>query len=285
MALPLVAVPIAMGAAGAAGALGQYGAARAQANAMMPDAYKRRLAELEAKERAGTFGLEEGTQAQMEAAGVAQRAGQMATSQARQMQQASAASGAALTGRDLFAQELGLQDQLGRQMDEEARRIAEADRQAAAEQRQQYMELAQRQSDAEAARKMANRQLIGDLVGLGLSTGASVYGASQFEKGAEQMLTAAAGSPAAQEAQMQMMRGQMAMGMAGAFGGGGQMRMPMPQPQAPQTPTTPPPSGGMSPAVNQMMTPMTTNPYGPRIVGYQQLPDGSTVPVYAQGGY
>lgn len=280
MPLPLMAVPIAMGVAGTAGALGQYGAARAQANAMMPDAYKKRLAELEAREAAGTLGLSEGEQQSMEMQGVAQRAGQTAQTQALQLQQASAASGAALTGRDLFAQEMGLQDRLATQMDAEARRIREADERAEAQQRQAMMELQQRQADAEAARKMANRQLIGDIATIGLTAGASAYGASQMQAGMQGMLGAAAGSDAARAAQMQAVQGQMMMGMAGSFAG---PRIAPPAPMAAPAPVRPPAPAGMSPATNPMMSPVTANPYGPPIVGYQQMPDGSMVPVYAQG--
>lgn len=281
MPLPLMAVPIAMGVAGTAGALGQYGAARAQANAMMPDAYRKRLAELEAREAAGTLGLTEGDRQSMEMQGVAQRAGQTAQTQARQLQQASAASGAALTGRDLFAQEMGIQDRLATQMEAEARRIREADERAEAQQRQAMMELQQRQADAEAARKMANRQLVGDLATVGLTAGAAAYGASQMQAGMEGMMAAAAGSDAARQAQMQAVQGQMMMGMAGSFAG---PRIAPPAPVAAPAPR-PAPAGGMSPAANPMMSPVTANPYGPRIVGYQQLPDGSMVPVYAQGGF
>jgi len=283
MALPLMAIPIAMGAAGTAGALGQYGAARAQADALMPDEYRKRLAELEARERAGTLGLSEGDRQSMEMQGVAQRAGQTAQTQARQLQQASAASGAALTGRDLFAQEMGLQDRLATQRDAEARRIREADERAEAQQRQTMMELQQRQADAEAARKMANRQLMGDLATVGLTAGASAYGASQMQAGMEGMMAATAGTEAARQAQMQAVQGQMMMGMAGSFAG---PRIAPPAPMAAPAPVRPPaPAGGMFPATNPMMSPFTANPYGPRVVGYQQMPDGSMVPVYAQGGF
>ena len=82
----------------------------------------------------------------------------------------------------------------------------------------------------------------------------------------------------------QMYNTQMAMSMAGAFGGGQAPAMPvMPTPAPTPTPTSPP-MGGMSPATNPMMSPVTANPFGPAVVGYQQLPDGTVVPVYAQGG-
>jgi hypothetical protein len=157
----------------------------------------------------------------MEAQGLASRAGLVAQQQAQQLQRASAASGSALSGRDLFAQEMGMQDTLARAQTQEAAEIGRADRQAADAQRQQMMELQQRQADSEAARKMANRQLVGDLLGAAVGTGASIYGAQQMDEGFKGMVNAAAGSKESRDAQADIFRGQMAMQMAGAFGGGG----------------------------------------------------------------
>ena len=157
----------------------------------------------------------------MEAQGLASRAGLVAQQQAQQLQRASAASGSALSGRDLFAQEMGMQDTLARAQTQEAAEIGRADRQAADAQRQQMMELQQRQADSEAARKMANRQLVGDLLGAAVGTGANIYGAQQMDAGFKGMVNAAAGSKESRDAQADIFRGQMAMQMAGAYGGGG----------------------------------------------------------------
>ena len=159
-----IAIPIAAGLAGVGSAAFGLAGARARARGMFPGEYERRLAELERRRELG-FGLDEGRRAEMEASGVAQRASLSAQQQARQLQAASAASGGVLSGRDLFVQEMGLQDAMARQLDEESRRIAEADRLAAEAQRQELMELAQRKADAEAARKSANRQFFKDLAG------------------------------------------------------------------------------------------------------------------------
>lgn len=218
MALPLLALPIAMGVASAGGAIAQSAAARKQAEALMPDAYKRRLGRLQQREAEGELGLTEGQRALMESTGAAQRAGAMADLQARQLQQAQANS--AYTGRDLFLQDLAQQDAQRRAFTEQQRVITQADQEALARNEQQLLELQQRQADAEAARKMANRQLVGDLFGAAASTAGSIYGAQQMQTGYNQMMNAAAGSQQMRDAQAQMFQAQMAMQMAGAFGAG-----------------------------------------------------------------
>ena len=257
MPLPLLAVPLAMGATAAAGAIAQNSAARQQAKAMMPAGYKRRLSDLEGRERRGALGLTDAERMQMESAGVSSRAGLVAQQQAQQLQRASAASGAALSGRDLFAQEMGMQETLASQVTQEDAAIEQANQQAAEAQRQQLMELQQRQADSEAARKMANRQLIADLATTAGTAVAGIYGSAQMAKGYDKMIGAASGSTRMRDAQADMYRGQMSMKLAGAFGGGSP-NVPGMQPPGRQMPAT----GG--PAAN------------PRIIGY----DAFGQPIY-----
>lgn len=216
MALPLLALPIAMGVASAGGAVAQAAAARKQAEAQMPEAYKRRLRGLEQREAEGELGLSEAQRRTIESTGAAQRAGQMADLQARQLQQAQANS--AISGRDLFMQDLASQDAQTRSFAQQQRVLAEADAAALRENQQMLLELQQRQADAEAGRKMANRQLAGDLFGAAATTAGSIYGAQQMQAGYNQMVGAAAGSQQMRDAQARMFQAQMAMQMAGAYG-------------------------------------------------------------------
>lgn len=216
MALPLLALPIAMGVASAGGAVAQAAAARKQAEAQMPEAYKRRLRGLEQREAEGELGLSEAQRRTIESTGAAQRAGQMADLQARQLQQAQANS--AISGRDLFMQDLASQDAQTRSFAQQQRVLAEADAAALRENQQMLLELQQRQADAEAGRKMANRQLAGDLFGAAATTAGSIYGAQQMQAGYNQLVGAAAGSQQMRDAQASMFQAQMAMQMAGAYG-------------------------------------------------------------------
>jgi len=216
VALPLLALPIAMGVASAGGAVAQAAAARKQAEAQMPEAYKRRLRGLEQREAEGELGLSEAQRRTIESTGAAQRAGQMTDLQARQLQQAQANS--AISGRDLFMQDLASQDAQTRSFAQQQRVLAEADAAALRENQQMLLELQQRQADAEAGRKMANRQLVGDLFGAAATTAGSIYGAQQMQAGYNQMVGAAAGSQQMRDAQARMFQAQMAMQMAGAYG-------------------------------------------------------------------
>lgn len=183
-----LALPLAAGLAGAGSAAFGWGGARARAKGMFPDEYARRLEELKRLKEKG-FGLDEGHRAEEEARGVAQRGGLSAQHQARGLQAASMASGRALSGRDLFVQEMGLQDALAQHQGEEARRIAEMDRMAAAAQRQEMMELAQREADSEAARKSANRQLLADLAGTAGTVAVGAIGAKARADAFDQTLS------------------------------------------------------------------------------------------------
>jgi len=216
MALPLLALPIAMGVASAGGAVAQAAAARKQAEAQMPEAYRRRLQGLEKREAEGELGLSEAQRRTIESTGAAQRAGQMADLQARQLQQAQANS--AISGRDIFLQDLASQDAQSRSFAQQQRVLAEADAAALRENQQMLLELQQRQADAEAGRKMANRQLVGDLFGAAATTAGSIYGAQQMQAGYNQLVGAAAGSQQMRDAQARMFQAQMAMQMAGAYG-------------------------------------------------------------------
>jgi hypothetical protein len=199
MPLPLVAIPLALGAASAAGSIARASSAKKAAEASMPEEYKKRLKQLEQRERDDQLGLTEGQRAAMESQGAAQRAGMVADQQARQLQQAQANS--AFTGRDLYMQDLAAQEAQQRAFSEQNRQIMQAD--IAAEERNQQMmlELQQRQADAEAARKMANRQLVGDLLMGAVTTGATAYGAKQMSDAQRLGLGTEAGRNAAMNAQ------------------------------------------------------------------------------------
>jgi hypothetical protein len=289
MALPLAVIPLAAGAAGAAGAGLRAGGAFAEANQMFSDDLERRLAALERRNRAGGLGLTDTERVRMEDQFATQRAQQLASDQSRQLQQAQMlAGGGAVGGREMFLNELATQQSQAQQATEAARQIAQADEREREREQQMLMELQQREADARAARRQAGFNLAADIVSLGATTGVGVAGARQYARGSEQMLGAVAGSQAAREASMKMAQGQMAMSMAGSLTGAtGAMPMPAPMPMPMPAPSAAPaaPGAGASPMVNPMMTPVSSNPYGsPTIVGFQQMPDGTMVPVYAQGG-
>lgn len=182
----------------------------------MPDAYKRRLASLEGREAAGELGLSAAQRQQIESTGAAQRGGMIADQQARQMQAAQANS--AFSGRDLFLQDQAMQDLQDKALSQQQRTLVEADLQAERANQQLMMELQQRQADAEAGRKAANREMLGGLLGAAASTAGSIYGAQQMNAGYNQMVGAAAGSAQMRQAQAQMFQAQLAMQMAGAYG-------------------------------------------------------------------
>ena len=279
MPLPLLAVPIAMGAASAGGAIMSASAAKKQADAMMPDEYKRRLAELERREKAGTLGLTEIQRGMMEQEGASSRAGLMADQRARQLQQAQ--SNSAISGREFFLQDLSSQTAQQQALSQQNREIQQANELARQQQEQQMLELQQRQADSEAARKAANRQLAADLLMAGVGAGVGAYGAGQMQAGqtAAMKAMAAGDTGAAQKAMLTAQYGSMAMGMAGSLGGAPSAALPVvPGQQGTMGSTF---RGPMSPAQNPMMTPNVPGPYGaPTIVGYQQMPDGSVMPVY-----
>lgn len=180
MALPAVAVPIAMGLASAGGAIFRASAAKKQAEAMMPKGFQAELDVLEARNRAGEMGLTEAQRGLLESDAAAQRAGLLSDQQARQMQQAQA--NAAFGGRELFLADVGAAEAQGNLMARQQRLIRQEDVRVEEENRQLLRELQQREADAEAARKMANRQLAADLFGVAASTAGSAYAAQQLSK-------------------------------------------------------------------------------------------------------
>lgn len=199
MPLPALAIPIALGVASAGGAIARASAAKKAADASMPEEYKKRLAQLEQRERDDQLGLTQGQRAAMESQGTAQRAGMVADQQARQLQQAQANS--AFTGRDLYLQDLASQEAQQRAFSEQNRQIMQAD--IAAEERNQQMllELQQRQADAAAGRQMANRQLAADLLMGAATTGATAYSATQMADAQRLGLGTQAGRNSAMSAQ------------------------------------------------------------------------------------
>lgn len=231
MPAPLVVLPLAAAGATAAGAGLRAGGAFAAANQLMPDAFKTRLSELEARERAGELGLTDTERLRMEQ-DAARRAGQaLANDQARQLQQAQMlAGGGAFTGREYFVNEVMTQENQARMAIEARRQMIEADERERRSEMATMMELQQRAADARAARKQAGFNLAADIVTAGATAGLGIAGAQQAARGATQMASATAGSRQAQQAAQQMMMGQMAMGMAGAFGP--PVVMPAPQPAA-----------------------------------------------------
>lgn len=257
MPLPLVALPLAAAGAQAIGAgLGAAGAF-SEANAMMPESYQRRLAQLQSLERAGELGLSDADRLRMEQDAARQAGGMLAADQARQLQQAqSLAGGGAITGAQLFQNEMMTQETQAQLAANAQREIIEANRRAAAEQRQQLMELEMQQESADAARRKIGFSLARDIVTAGATAGIGIAGAQQYAKGASQMANAVAGSQAARNAAMQQVQGQMAMSMAGAF--------------APMGVTAP----GGQPV-----------PVGPRTTALPPVPEGAVAPMPGYPGY
>ena len=169
-------------------------------------------------ERVAGEGIDVGraTRISSERAGATQRAGGMCAMQDRQIQQAQA--NGAISCRDIFRQDLASQDAQSRSFAQQQRVLAEADAAALRENQQMLLELQQRQADAEAGRKMANRQLVGDLFGAAATTAGSIYGAQQMQAGYNQLVGAAAGSQQMPDAQARRFQAPMAMQMAGAYG-------------------------------------------------------------------
>ena len=214
-----VTMTLLYGGAQAIGTIAQASAAKQQAAASFPEAYQQQLNALRERQKAGMLGLSEGQRTQMETQGTAARAGLTAQAQARQLQQASAASGSPVSGRDLFQQELALQNAMAQAQTQEAAAINQADQQQRQMQQQQLMELQQRKADAEAARRIANRQMLACLALNAGKTGALAYGGSQMSSGYQAMAAAAQGSGSYADAVRKVTQGQMAMGMAGVYAG------------------------------------------------------------------
>ena len=140
MLLPLIAGAVGSGI----GAAARYGGARAQANALMPDEYRRRLEELRALDEAGQMGLSGAERGMLEGDFASQRGAMMADAQARQLAQAQAmAGGSPMTGRDFFQQELAAQQAQGQLMDAQSRQLRQADLAAQAQNEQMLLELSQ----------------------------------------------------------------------------------------------------------------------------------------------
>jgi len=217
MALPAVAVPIAMGLASAGGAIFRASAAKKQAEAMMPKGFQAELDVLQARNRAGELGLTEAQRGLLESDAAAQRAGLLSDQQARQMQQAQA--NAAFGGREMFLADVGAAEAQGNLLAQQQRLIRQEDVRVEEQNRQLMRELQQREADAEAARKMANRQLAADLFGVAASTAASAYSSAQMQKSQDNLLKALAeGSTqdirnAYQRQQYTEMSGQFLQGM------------------------------------------------------------------------
>lgn len=233
MPLPLLAIPIAAGIAGAAGATSRFAGARANANAMMPDAYADRLAELERLRAEDQFGLTNEQRGMYEQQGVVQRGAVTADTHAAQLQRAQAMAGSgAVSGRDLFLADLAAQQTQAGMMQAQSDRIQMADMQASAQMEQEYMELTQREASATAAKRAATANLIGGLAMAGARTGMGVAGANQYAQGTEAMLAAQAGTTAAAQAQRQQQFGLMAMGMQSVYTGQAAPTQPVQAPQA-----------------------------------------------------
>lgn len=205
-----------MGVAAAGGAISRASAARQQAEAMMPDAYRRRLEELQARQRAGTLGLSEAQQGLIESEGAAARAAVAADARAQQLQRAQSQS-AGFAGRDMFLADLASQQTQAQMMSQTAQQIDAANERARLEQEQQLLELQQREADAEAARRAIPRQLAADLFGVAASTAGQAFTSAQMAKQQKDLLAALARGDTA--ARNQAFYGQMATSMAGAFGG------------------------------------------------------------------
>jgi hypothetical protein len=218
LALPAVAIPIALGAASAGGAIFRASAAKKQAEATMPKAFEDELRDLERRARTGNLGLTVAQRGMLESEAAGQRAGLLADQQARQLQQAQ--SNAAFSGREMFLQDVGAAQAQGDLMAQQARQIRQAELVAEEQNRQMMRELQQREADAEAARKMANRQLAADLLGVTASTAAAAYGSTQLTKTQNDLLTAMkSGDQNAAKAAAQQLYMQQAMGFANSFGG------------------------------------------------------------------
>ena len=300
MAPPLVVLPIAAAAGQAIGAGLRAGGAFRSADAMMPEGFRTRLADLEQRERAGELGLTDTQRMRMEQDAARQRGAALVNDQARQLQQAQMlAGGGAFTGREYFQNEIMTQENQARLAIEAQRRMIEADEAAAARQMATMLELQQREADAEAARKAAGFNLAADIVTLGATAGVGIAGTQQYAQGAQSLMNATRGTQAARDAQMQMIRGQMAMGMVGAFGGR-PVALPAVQPQAvaPVQPTVRPMStqeqlqaqaAGMTPMppFYQGFQPQTAVPVvpAPAAMASPPVPEGAVTPTTGYPGY
>jgi len=197
LALPAVAIPIALGAASAGGAIFRASAAKKQAEATMPKAFEDELRDLERRARTGNLGLTEAQRGVMESEAAGQRAGLLADQQARQLQQAQ--SNAAFSGREMFLQDVGAAQAQGDLMAQQARQIRQAEL---------------------VAEEQNNRQLAADLLGVTASTAASAYGSAQLAKTQKDLLSAMkSGDQNAAKAAAQQLYMQQAMGFANSFGG------------------------------------------------------------------
>jgi len=145
--MPVSALLVA-GLAAAGGAALRYGAERAQAKAMFPEEWEKKLAELQA----GGGALTAEQRASMEAEGVAARAGVITDAQQRQLQQAQSMSGSGAIGaRDLFQGEVATQQVQAKMLEQQTQDIRAAEIAAKEKAEALQMELEMAKSSSQGA--------------------------------------------------------------------------------------------------------------------------------------
>lgn len=218
MALPAVAIPIALGAAQAIGAGFRAGAAGRQVDAMMSREQRDELRELERRRRSGNLGLTEAQRGMLESEAAGQRAGLLADQQARQLQQAQ--SNAGFSGREMFLQDVGAAQAQGDLMAQQARQIREADMQMEQQNEQMMRELRQRKLDQESARRAIAPTLAADITGVAAQTAANAVNSFQQQKAqADLMRAMEAGNTAGSRAAAQQLYFLQGMNFARVYGG------------------------------------------------------------------
>ena len=207
--------------AAAAGAGAKFAGNRGQAKAMMPEEYEAMLRNLKAREQVGQLGLTDTDRARLEADAAAQRGGAVADARAQQRQttQAMAGSGA-IGGREMFLNELAIQEATGQMMEDAAQRIEDENLEREKQNQQLMMELAQRRESAKAAKKAATWTALGDVFKIGGQIGGAVFGAKAQQDAQDNLLAAQAGGNPEEirTAERKVANANMAMAMVGGYG-------------------------------------------------------------------
>jgi hypothetical protein len=226
-----------------------YAGARAQANAMFPEAWAEDMAALEARKRTGSLGLTQAQRGSMQAEHAAMRGGALADAQAHQLRQAAMGSGAWGNARDLLLQDIATQEAQGQMMNQQTQMISAADEAEKTKNEALLREFQMAEASRDAAKKVALANLGADIIGTGAQVGTSVAGSKAMANETEALLNARAAGDVegAHQAAVNAARMQMTMQVSGAFGSSapqlpGVVEMTLnPEPLAPPVPFTYPP--------------------------------------------
>jgi hypothetical protein len=211
-ALPLVIA----GLSGLGSAALRYGGQRQQAKAMFTEEDEARLAELQRG-----IGLSPAQLGAIQAQHAAMRGGVLADAQQRQLQQAQAMSGSgAISARDLFNQEVGLQQVQGQMLNLQAQAIRDATELEIAKGEAEKAQLKGAKSQAEVLNKAGLFNLGADALSVGAEAGITALGQKAMADASNKYLAALdeQDQVAMRRAAMEAANAQIALQVSGAYG-------------------------------------------------------------------